>query len=148
MISAFPSSPSICQGHQSQLTAIAETPILSYCIPQISDLYLHYLGEFDLTDTTGNTTYVTTFNNSAPYTPNNYVDHGTAATTGSLAAGGTYSISGSYGGAYEGLAVWIDLNQNGVFDNSELLYAAYGGGASGGQSFNANITIHLPPSAV
>ena len=137
---ATPPSPSICAGHQSQLEVDASVPY-TYCIPSITNTYLHYLGSFSLTDTTNSTTYVSTSNGFSPGTSNNYVDHGVAATTGSLTAGTTYDFSGTCGGAYEGAAIWIDFNQNGVFDNNELLYAHYVGAASGGAQFTGSFQI-------
>lgn len=146
LVTALPSAPTICQGYHSQLDVVAATPVGAYCVPTISSTFLHYLRSFYLTDTTGTTTYVSTTRASAAGTANNYVDHGTAATTGTLAADSTYDFNGLYGGAYEGLAVWIDFNQNGIFDNTELLYAHYAGSATGGAPFNGSFTI--PPTAL
>ncbi|MBS1619517.1 MAG: PKD domain-containing protein [Bacteroidetes bacterium] len=141
MVTAMPSAPSICQGYRSQLDVVASTPVGPYCIPSISSTFLHYLGSFYLTDTTNTTTYVSTTRNSAAGTPNNYVDHGVAATTGTLAADSAYNFNGTYSGAYEGLAIWIDFNQNGIFDNSELLYAHYAGNATSGVPYSGRFTI-------
>ena len=144
MISAPPANPSICANHQSQLDVVASST-RTYCVPSISNTFLHYLAGFNLTDTTG-VTEVSTTNNFSPGTANNYVDHGTSNTSNTLTAGNTYDFSGTYGGAYEGLAIWIDFNQNGVFENSELLYAAYGGYSSGGGAFSGSFVI--PVSAL
>lgn len=144
LIEATPPSPSICAGHHSQLEVIASTPY-TYCVPSISNTFQHYLASFYLTDTTNTNTYISTSNAFSPGTPNNYVDHGTAASTGSLTAGTNYDFNGAYGGIYEGVAVWIDFNQNGVFDNNELLYAAYGGSGTAGTPFNG--VINVPSTA-
>jgi hypothetical protein len=143
MISATPAILSICSNHQSQLDVVAATPISAYCIPSISDVTLHYLGNINVTDTTGSNTIIS-FSNiglGSPGTTNNYEDNGTSSTLGSYTAGTNYDFNGTYGGAYEGLAIWIDLNQNGVFDNNELLYAHYGGGNAGGTPFSGSFNI-------
>lgn len=141
LVTATPSAPSICQGYRSQLDVVASTPVGPYCVPTVSNTFLHYLGSFYLTDTTNTTTYVSTSRNFSAGTTNNYVDHGTAATTGSLAADSAYNFNGSFSGIYEGLAIWIDFNQNGIFDNSELLYAHYANNSTSGVPYSGRFTI-------
>ena len=63
--------------------------------------------------------------------------------TGTATIGLVYplSVSTGTGGGFtnEGVTVWIDYNQNGVFEASELVYSYYSGADTA--IYNANITI-------
>jgi len=54
-----------------------------------------------------------------------------------LAPGGTYSFTATTGSYPEGFAIWIDLNGNSFFENSELLWTS----SSAGYSHSGTITI-------
>jgi len=59
-----------------------------------------------------------------------------------LAPGGTYSFSATTGTYPEGFAIWIDLNGNGFFENSEQLYTS----TTPGSTHSGSITIPVTAS--
>ncbi|HEY9176317.1 MAG TPA: GEVED domain-containing protein [Flavipsychrobacter sp.] len=65
--------------------------------------------------------------------------YGYFSTSRSLNIGSTYSFSATYGTSsyFQHFAIWIDLNNNGIYENSEQLYTT----SSSGTSTSGNITI-------
>lgn len=67
-----------------------------------------------------------------------------APNIGNVTAGSTYTISVSTGGDLEGAAVWIDFDQNGIFDGTELVLNGYTG--LNPATYTANVAV--PSNAV
>ena len=111
---------SICSGTTptyfttSPLTGSTTTLATSYCIPT---------GSLDCTngDYIANVTF-NTLNNSSVCAPGGYINYAASGSqTTTLIRGNTFNLSISTGPATKkhGAAVWIDFNQNGVFDTAE-----------------------------
>ncbi|WP_309614561.1 GEVED domain-containing protein [Flavobacterium sp.] len=111
---------SICSGTTptyfttSPLTGSTTTLATSYCIPT---------GSLDCTsgDYIANVTF-NTLNNSSTCAPGGYINYPVSGgLTTTLIRGNTFNLSISTGPANKkhGAAVWIDFNQNGVFDTTE-----------------------------
>lgn len=63
-----------------------------------------------------------------------------------LGLGGTYTLAASVGGSYgydEGLAIWIDLNNDGTYQNSEQVYAS----STYGTFHSGSLTIPVTATA-
>ena len=132
----------ICSGGSTQLQATASIPAPTYCIPTISSS-LHYFGSnaFSIKNVAGTTNYISDPTAGPLSTTNYYKDNSTTLTSGSLVAGNTYSFSATSGGAYEGFAFWIDFDQNGIFDDNEMLYAYYSGQSTSGYVYTGTFTV-------
>ncbi|MBP6556841.1 MAG: hypothetical protein KA213_00650, partial [Flavobacterium sp.] len=111
---------SICSGTTptyfttSPLTGSTTTLATSYCIPT---------GSLDCTsgDYIANVTF-NTLNNSSTCAPGGYINYAPTGTqTTTLIRGNTFNLSIGTGPANKkhGAAVWIDYNQNGVFETTE-----------------------------
>ena len=111
---------SICSGTTpnylttSPLTGSTTTLATSYCIPT---------GSLDCTngDYISNVTF-NTLNNSSTCAPGGYINYPiSGGLTTTLIRGNTFNLSISTGPAFKkhGAAVWIDFNQNGVFETTE-----------------------------
>jgi subtilisin-like proprotein convertase family protein len=87
-----------------------------------------------------------TLNNSSACSPGGYTDYTSSVGAPSINRGATVPLSVTIGpGGNDSAAVWIDYNQNGVFESSE--YAFIGGSTS---SSNVTVTtnINVPNSAL
>ncbi len=103
------------------------TPSNCYCTPASSDCTLN--------DVITNVT-IATINNTTTCSTNGYASYTTPTAT--LNTSLTYPIAVTVGsGGTEFVSVWIDYNQNGVFDTTE--FTAIGSG--NGVVINSNITI-------
>ena len=112
-LSANPST--ICEGDTAQLVANTAT---SYCIPTTSCTF---------PDIISNVTFGT-INNSTGCdgaSTGGYTFFNALSTT--IAAGVPTTLSVTTDGSTEGAAVWIDYNQNGIFEASELVLNGYSG---------------------
>ena len=117
---------------------VAMTSICNYCVPE------NNFGCADFGDEITNVTFAGINNTTAcAGTPGGYNDYTTLA--GNVVTGSTYPISISTGvgagASQEGVGVWIDYNQNGVFEPSEFAYSAYSGADPA--TYTSNITIPL-----
>ena len=103
----------------SNVISVTQTPANGcYCIPVL-----------DCTDgdLMTNVTFVSINNNSACGT-DGYSDYRSSIPAAEIALDSTYNISVTVGDGfgYESVSVWIDYNQNGVFDTDEFTYIATG----------------------
>lgn len=103
--------------------------ILNYCQPVL-----------DCTD--GDLILNVTFgsiNNNSDCTANGYTDYSTSVPAVTVTKGDTYPISVTVGNGFssESVSVWIDYDQNGVYDASEFTYI----GTGSGQVVSGSITI-------
>lgn len=69
-----------------------------------------------------------TINNNSTCGVDGYTNYSTTVATPDLNIGNSYPISVTVGSgwAYESVSVWVDFNQNGVFDTDEFTYIATG----------------------
>ncbi|HRO17909.1 MAG TPA: GEVED domain-containing protein [Ferruginibacter sp.] len=117
-VSATPSE--ICAGTPSQLSVNITGLSSAYCTPVYTDTdgaSGDYINNFSFADLV---------NNNSGDEPTDYTYY--SALTANLVAGNTYPISIQAGGTsnlYEQqFRVWIDYNQDGVFDASESVYSS------------------------
>lgn len=83
-------------------------------------------------------------NNNSVCIAGGYTDYSGSVAAATIAGGVTYPISVTVGeGGNEAVGVWIDFNQNGVFDMTEFTYVA---NTPGGTAVTANINV--PPGAL
>ncbi|MEP6675968.1 MAG: GEVED domain-containing protein [Ferruginibacter sp.] len=100
-----------------------------YCVPGTSSC--------TLSDVITNVT-LGTLNNTSACSANGYVDYYNTVAAVTLGTGVTYPMSVTVGpGGTEYVGVWIDYNQNGVFDASEFTAL----GSANGATVNGSITI-------
>ncbi|MGG2383001.1 GEVED domain-containing protein, partial [Salmonella enterica] len=81
-----------------------------------------------------------------PTGTNYYQDYGTTTGgTGAFVAGHTIHVTGvdngGNGNIYGGFGVWIDMNQDGIFDNSEFLG---GQGTSAATTYTFDKYLSIP----
>ena len=126
VVTSVTSTPaSGCSGNTSQLQVNASAPLTSYCVPSMSASNFHYAANFALK--AGATSIISNLNHTSNGNANAYTDYGTTNVSGGLVAGTTYTVTENDGSPYGGFALWIDYDQNGIFDNSELVTSAYTG---------------------
>ena len=115
---ASASSSLICTGNAVTLTATNASAAAAYCQPTTTyGCSVDYISDvtFGSLSRTGTTCDGTTTLGYSYYT----------SPTATYTAGQTYSLSVSTDGDTEGAAAWIDYNQNGIFEASEMLINGY-----------------------
>jgi hypothetical protein len=121
-----------CSGSSTISTPIQVTmaaPTSCYCIPGTTSC--------TASDVITNVT-VSTLNNNSTCSTNGYADYTTTVASTDLISGATLPMSVTVGpGGTEYVGVWIDYNQNGIFEATE--FQALGSG--NGVTINGNITI-------
>jgi hypothetical protein len=106
----------VCSGGNTSLNAVATVPISAYCIPTYANgnTFGDFISNVSIAGTT--LSNIANVNNPNVFT----LFPASGNTTAELVAGTSYNITlggGSFSSAY--VRVWIDYNQNGVFETSE-----------------------------
>ena len=124
---------SLCIGESTQMTVVATVPTTPYCIPVTSCSFPDVITNVSL-GTIANNSGLTCSGSGG------YIAYPSTVTT-TLTAGVSSPLTVTTGGDTEGAAVWIDYNQNGIFENSEMVLNGYLG--SNPAVYNANVTAPL-----
>ena len=110
-VSASPAG--ICPGSTTQMQAV--TTSTSYCTPTSDCTFPDIITNVTLSTINNSTACGNSTTGYSLYsTPNPTLNVGT-----------TYPFSVTTDGDVEGIAIWIDFNQNGLFETSELLYHGF-----------------------
>lgn len=115
------SNDDICEGNTATLSVPVTSGSIVYCTPSLStgcsfpDMITNVtIAGINRTSTCDNLSGANGY--SLFTTP-----------TGALVAGSSNSYSVSTGGDVEGAAAWVDYNQDGIFDASEMLFNSFAG---------------------
>jgi PKD-like domain/GEVED domain/Secretion system C-terminal sorting domain/Beta-propeller repeat len=139
-INSISASPNvICSGGSSTLAVTATAPIPSgYCTP-ITSCGTDKISSVTFGASLSNTPNCTGVNGYSLYTSPNPT----------YAANTAYVLNvqvTASGAGVDGVAVWIDYNQDGVFVSGELVYSSYNSAGGSTQTYSTSITI--PSSAL
>lgn len=117
---------------------VGETPVNGcYCIP--SPIDCSGGDEIDLVQ------FSNINNPSACSNANGYINYSSSVASGTIAAGMSYTATTVLGNYYgENVTVWIDYDQNGIFDQSEYTYV----GSSNGSDDTIRGVISIPVTAL
>ncbi|HRF82224.1 MAG TPA: GEVED domain-containing protein, partial [Flavobacteriales bacterium] len=118
-------------GSAGYSTWVSVGAFTGYCVPTVTNAG-DYISGFSTTGAIGNIT-----NPTGAASPGNYGDF--TAQTVSAADGATFNYSLSYVGGTNGIRVWVDWNNNLVFEGSELMSTV---GPAGSPQ---NGTVTVPP---
>ncbi len=130
------SSTTICEGENSTLTAVATVPAPVYCVPSTSCSFPDVITDVNFGSIANSSGLGCNggYNNISP----------TATTTTTVAAGVGTSLTVITGGDAEGAAVWIDYDQNGTFEPTELVLNGY----TGSNPATYSTTVTIPATAL
>ena len=134
--------PAFCLGGSTQMNATApiaggNTLPTNYCTPSISAYPCTYMWITNVTTTGG----ITNFNNTTGCSSISYTDYSSSISC-SANQGSTINMSFSSYQYALGYTVWVDFNDNGVFESGELLVNVYTGSLTG-----VTATLTVPSNA-
>jgi hypothetical protein len=129
-----------CSGGDLSPWAGPATFITGYCAPAATSS-ASYINNFS---TTGGATNISNLNSG--FTTGGYQDNYNTI-SGTVAAGGTMNFNLDFVGGTLGSTIWIDLNKNQLFENSERLFTTSAYTASGATNITGSITIPLSATA-
>ncbi|MDB5226120.1 MAG: hypothetical protein JWN78_313, partial [Bacteroidota bacterium] len=133
-------------GYQYRVTAVnicgnstvssTATLTVTYCSPTGSTTATTYISNVTITGG------ITNFNNNSTYTAGGYGNYSATVSCSQVVGSSVnFSITGVYGTV--GVAIWVDWNQNGIFETGEKMFVTTGyiGVASGAFSQTGSFTV-------
>src|SRR5690554_592166 len=124
----------------SNVVTVNQSPATScYCTPPAPNNSTLYW--IDSVRTFGGTTNIS--NLGTGFSTGGYIDYSGTHEVGTF-PGSDFDLQvDSRNGSTSGIKVWIDWNQNGVFEASELVYESTSGTSSNVNTYNANIEVPI-----